>query len=104
MTKPHEVFALPTKEQKESFVLQEVSFLMDKLDVGEIQMSNLDQINLQFKIKSEDRDLEFLESRGYEKTESSLATLYHKFDDNTAVASNVTLDKTRKVVIVSMNF
>ena len=104
MVKVDEGFSLPTKEAKEEFVLREVTELMKIMEVDEFQVSNLDQLNLQMRLAYDLKSLDYLEARGYEKVDSSLATLYHKFDDETAVASNVTLDKGRNTVIISMNF
>lgn len=107
MTKKDEGFALPTKEQKQDYVLSEVSYLMGMFHQDEIQVSNLDQVNLQLRMPANtnaEEQFKCLEERGYGKADSSLATLYHRFDDTTAVASNVSFDKARKVVIISMNY
>jgi hypothetical protein len=107
MTKKDEGFALPTQGQKQDFVLSEVSYLMGMFHQDEIQVSNLDQVNLQLRmpaIANVVEQFKSLEDRGYSKSDSSMVTLYHRFDDDTAVAANVSFDKTRDVVIISMNY
>lgn len=107
MAKKDEGFALPTMEQKQVYVLSEVSYLMEMFHQNEIQVSNLDQVNLQLRMPANsnaEEQFKCLEDRGYGKADSKMATLYHRFDDDTAVASNVSFDKSRNVVIISMNY
>ena len=99
-------FNLPTIEEKEQYVLNEVSELFSVFRQSAIKMSHMDKLNVTFRFGASPeifKQLQTLPNMGYSETDSKTCSLYHKFDDETAVASNVSFDKERRSVIISVN-
>lgn len=100
-----EVFALPTKEEKLDYVLTSVSGLMELFEIDDMHIENQDPINFTVKFPVTDKRLEaFKTLEGFDLNESPFATVRHKFDDKTAVSTNICVDKTRGSFILSMNY
>ena len=98
-------YSMPTKEQKEDYVIKEVAYLMEVFNVDSVKVLNLDALNITANIMKTNQSKNLnLESNGYTKSEDTYSTVFHKFDDETAVASNVAFDKSTDRVIISLNF
>lgn len=95
----------PSKLEKETFVTKEVNFLLGSFS-NKLSDGHIDQISLNFKLPGmvmRDRFKE-LEGRGYQKSDSDIGTVYHLYNEQSAVSSNVSYDKNKDIVAISMNF
>lgn len=105
MTESDKGSMFASESEKQTFVFQELSLLIKEFELGEIQLTNLDRIHLSIRTQAPLKDIDtFLVSNGYSKEDSKWATTYHKYVDEYAVASNVSLDKTRQQLVISLNY
>lgn len=99
--------SFPSIEEKEQYVLMELTCLMEDLRISDLQVNELNKIHLSFRcpnVLDKNELFHILEDRGYKKEESRHTAMFHKYDDKTAVASNVSYDKEKNLSVIAINY
>jgi hypothetical protein len=105
MTPPITVYELPSQESKNQYAVEVISGLIEEFHVDEVCMVHQDQLNFTIKVpETQARKESFRALDGFEVFDSNHSTIKHRYDDKTAVSTNVTHDKNRGLFIISLNY
>lgn len=103
-----EVFAVPTKEEKQKDAVKTLSQIMLDFGIDEVEMVNNDSINFTIRVPATEDRISVFDTLngGFSVSNSALSTVKHRYNDRTAVATNITLDKTQSPnsFLISLNF
>lgn len=93
------------KQVKESTVLNEVNALFSIFNPVSVKLKNIDVLNLTFEMQIKDKvDSKKLALIGYEESSSTDLSVFSKWDINSAVASNISVNKKSEFINISLNF
>lgn len=90
---------------KEQSVLKEVKTLLNTFKPENLKLKNLDQINVSFAFETKkETNFDVLSKMGYQKESNLELSVYSRRDSHSAFVSNVSVDKSKNSVTISVNY